>query len=220
MCNWMPGYQAPPTDAAIFEGKTFKGYLRKDGQVGTRNNWLVIPLVFCENNNLMTLREVFNRELGFTNHSGYQNELRNLTEMYKNGASVDQILNASENVSSKPASSNNLFPNVNGLKFLFHSMGCGGTNEDSQVLAKLLAGYIKHPNTAGATILSLGCQKTQMGLLEAYMEQLNVANKPIYFHEQQQIGSEQELISKAIKSTFADLFKQMKIFEQMLHFQN
>ena len=23
MCNWMPGYQAPPTDAAIFEGKTF-----------------------------------------------------------------------------------------------------------------------------------------------------------------------------------------------------
>ena len=116
---WLSG---PPTDAAIFEGKTFKGYLRKDGQVGTRNNWLA-SLVFCENNNLMTLREVFNRELGFTNHSGYQNELRNLTEMYKNGASVDEILNASENVSSKPASSNNL-SNVNGLKFLFHSMGC------------------------------------------------------------------------------------------------
>ncbi|WDE96976.1 altronate dehydratase family protein [Lentisphaera profundi] len=207
MCNWMPGYQAPPTDASKFEGQTFKGFQRADGQVGTRNNWLVIPLVFCENNNLMTLREVFNRELGFTDHSSYQDELRNLTELYKNGASVDDILNSAESSGAKTQSSNNLFPNVDGLKFLFHNMGCGGTNEDSQVLAQLLAGYIKHPNTAGATILSLGCQKTQMGLLESYLERLDIANKPIYFHEQQQIGTEQELISKAIKSTFAGLIQ-------------
>ncbi|MDD7986395.1 altronate dehydratase family protein [Lentisphaera marina] len=207
MCNWMPGYQEPPTDASKFQGQTFKGFHRNDGQVGTRNNWLVIPLVFCENNNLMTLREVFNRELGFTDHSSYQDELRKLTELYKNGASVDDILNSAESSTSHPQSSNNLFPNVDGLKFLFHNMGCGGTNEDSQVLAKLLAGYIKHPNTAGATILSLGCQKTQMGLLESYMEQLNVGDKPIYFHEQQKIGTEQELISAAIKSTFAGLIQ-------------
>lgn len=210
MCNWMPGYQAPPTDASHFEGQTFKGYHRKDGQVGTRNNWLVIPLVFCENNNLMTLREVFNRELGFTDHSSYQTELRQLTELYKNGASVDDILNSAETSTSTAKSSNNLFPNVDGLKFLFHNMGCGGTNEDSQVLAKLLAGYIKHPNTAGVTVLSLGCQKTQMGLLEAYMEQLDVTDKPIYFHEQQKIGSEKGLISQAIKSTFAGLIQANK----------
>jgi len=210
MCNWMPGYQAPPTDASHFEGQSFKGYHRKDGQVGTRNNWLVIPLVFCENNNLMTLREVFNRELGFTDHSSYQTELRQLTELYKNGASVDDILNSAETSTSTAKSSNNLFPNVDGLKFLFHNMGCGGTNEDSQVLAKLLAGYIKHPNTAGATILSLGCQKTQMGLLESYMEQLDVTDKPIYFHEQQKIGSEKGLISQAIKSTFAGLIQANK----------
>ncbi|EDM29725.1 Altronate dehydratase [Lentisphaera araneosa HTCC2155] len=207
MCNWMPGYQAPPTDASHFEGQSFKGYHRKDGQVGTRNNWLVIPLVFCENNNLMTLREVFNRELGFTDHSSYQTELRQLTELYKNGASVDDILNSAETSTSTAKSSNNLFPNVDGLKFLFHNMGCGGTNEDSQVLAKLLAGYIKHPNTAGVTVLSLGCQKTQMGLLESYMEQLEVTGKPIYFHEQQKIGTEKELISQAIKSTFAGLIQ-------------
>ena len=210
MCNWMPGYQAPPTDASHFEGQTFKGYHRKDGQVGTRNNWLVIPLVFCENNNLMTLREVFNRELGFTDHSSYQTELRQLTELYKNGASVDDILNSAETSTSTAKSSNNLFPNVDGLKFLFHNMGCGGTNEDSQVLAKLLAGYIKHPNTAGVTVLSLGCQKTQMGLLESYMEQLDVTDKPIYFHEQQKIGSEKGLISQAIKSTFAGLIQANK----------
>ncbi len=207
MCNWMPGYQAPPTDASVFDGQSFQGFHRQDGQVGTRNNWLVIPLVFCENNNLMTLRDVFNRELGFADNSSYQNELRDLVSLYKNGASVDQILNANTSSSRAAAGASEMFPNVDGLKFLFHNMGCGGTNEDSQVLAKLLAGYVKHPNTAGVTVLSLGCQKTQMGLLEAYMEQLEVEGKPIYFHEQQAIGTEEELISAAIKSTFAGLIQ-------------
>ena len=35
-------------DASAFTARTFLGYYRDDGQVGTRNYWLVIPLVFCE----------------------------------------------------------------------------------------------------------------------------------------------------------------------------
>ena len=38
--------------------RTFLGYPRKDGRIGTRNYWLVIPLVFCENRNLKVIQEV------------------------------------------------------------------------------------------------------------------------------------------------------------------
>ena len=41
--KWKP----PNLDA--FSNKTFLGYKRHNGVVGTENNWLVIPLVFCQN---------------------------------------------------------------------------------------------------------------------------------------------------------------------------
>ena len=39
-----------------FLKKHFLGYQRDDGRVGTENNWLVIPLVFCQNRNIETLQ--------------------------------------------------------------------------------------------------------------------------------------------------------------------
>ncbi len=35
------------------------GYHRRDGQVGTANYWLVVPLVFCENRNVNVIRQAF-----------------------------------------------------------------------------------------------------------------------------------------------------------------
>jgi len=43
-----PRSWAPP-DVSQFAGRTFRGFHRPDGRVGTANYWLVIPLVFCEN---------------------------------------------------------------------------------------------------------------------------------------------------------------------------
>src|SRR5690606_37549271 len=43
-------WQAPNVDQ--WRHKTFMGYPRADGQVGTANYWLVVPLVFCENRNV------------------------------------------------------------------------------------------------------------------------------------------------------------------------
>lgn len=51
-----------------------------------------------------------------------------------------------------------LYPNVDGIRFLTQNGGCGGSTFDSITLCNLLAGYINNPNVAGATILSLGCQ--------------------------------------------------------------
>src|SRR5258705_5136412 len=41
------GWTVPNVDK--WKDRTFNGYQRADGQVGTENVWLFFPLVFCEN---------------------------------------------------------------------------------------------------------------------------------------------------------------------------
>src|SRR5436190_12958753 len=38
-----------PPDVSQWKNRTFSGYHRSDGRVGTANYWLFIPMVFCEN---------------------------------------------------------------------------------------------------------------------------------------------------------------------------
>ena len=60
-------------DASSWSGRTFMGYHRADGQVGTRNYWLVLPLVFCENRNVDRMREALEEELGYgSSHNSYR----------------------------------------------------------------------------------------------------------------------------------------------------
>ena len=66
------------------------------------------------------------------------------------------------------AATGRLFKNVDGIKFLNHPGGCGGTRQDGALLARLLAAYADHPNVGGVTVLSLGCQILQVqDLLDA-----------------------------------------------------
>src|SRR5205085_2740888 len=96
-----------------------------------------------------------------------------------------------------------VFANLDGIKFLTHEGGCGGTREDAGNLAGLLAGYIHHPNVAGATILSLGCQNAQVELLRnAIFKRDPDFKKPLLVFEQQQSGSEFTMLSQAIRQTF------------------
>src|SRR5690606_30636348 len=94
------------------------------------------------------------------------------------------------------------FPGVDGIKFLSHTLGCGGSSGDSESLCGLLAGYITHPNVAGATVLSLGCQKAQIQDLENEIAKRDPRfSKPLFIFEQQQSRSEKELISHALQPT-------------------
>jgi altronate hydrolase len=92
---------------------------------------------------------------------------------------------------------------------LFHQGGCGGTRDDARTLCQLLAGYIAHPNVAGVTVLSLGCQHAQVSWLkEALMSISPDFNKPMLMYEQQlESDSEEKFLSKVIKETFLELQK-------------
>ncbi|MBK5270206.1 MAG: UxaA family hydrolase, partial [Bacteroidia bacterium] len=149
-----------------WKGKTFMGYHRNDGSVGTANYWLIVPLVFCENRNVNVIREALLEELGYARLNKYNQFSRKLVELYKTGASVEKILATEFKKEDEIQSFNPLFKNVDGVKFLNHEGGCGETRQDSQALCALLAGYITHPNVAGATVLSLGCQNAQISILQ------------------------------------------------------
>ena len=192
-------------DVSRWSERTFLGYRRADEQVGTRNYWLVLPLVFCENRNIAVLKQAFEEELGFGAQRAYRRQVAHLARLYresgKKGIERDYAL---EN--TPLAASPRLFENVDGIKFLIHEGGCGGTREDSNNLCALLAGYIHHPNVAGATVLSLGCQHSQVEILRDEIRKRDPHfDKPLLVFEQQRSVSEFEMLSQAVKATFLGL---------------
>lgn len=193
-------------DVSKFAGKTFMGYHRSDGSVGTANHWLVIPMVFCENRNIEVLKESLLDELGFARPKKYNLFAQQLKQLYSSGGSVQEILDVPFYEDEHLIKKERLFKNIDGIKFLLHEGGCGGTRQDAQALCGLLAGYITHPNVAGATVLSLGCQHAQVSMLEEEIARRSPHfDKPLHILEQQKTGTETELISQALKQTFAGL---------------
>ncbi|WNJ20075.1 altronate dehydratase family protein [Pontibacter sp. G13] len=197
-------WQAP--DVSAFEGRTFEGFHRADGQVGTRNYWLVIPLVFCENRNIEVIKDTMLEALGYGVKPADRFDLSKMIDAYRSGASEEDLLNVSVHHPAQDSEADRVFPQVDGIKFLTHDGGCGGIRQDSDTLCRLLAGYLTHPNVAGATILSLGCQNAQIPILKDALAKLDPAfSKPLYFHEQQQSRSEVAFIEAAIRTTFVGL---------------
>jgi altronate hydrolase len=199
-----PAWTPPAIEHWI--GRTFAGYHREDGRVGTANHWLVVPLVFCENRNLQTLREVLVRDLGYPTGRGYDIDLAALVHRWREGASPAELaaLPILRDGARPPAE--RVFRHVDGIKFLAHTLGCGGTREDATALCELLAGYLAHPNCAGATVLSLGCQNAQVELLRAALARRAPRwHRPLLVLEQQAAPSEPAFIADAVRRTFAGL---------------
>ncbi|RYZ96717.1 MAG: altronate dehydratase, partial [Sphingobacteriaceae bacterium] len=76
-------------DVSQFSQRTFLGYHRDDGSVGTANYWIVVPLVFCENRNVEVLKEALVGKLGFKQAKTYETEVEELISLYKAGRSVE-----------------------------------------------------------------------------------------------------------------------------------
>lgn len=192
-------------DVSPWQVRTFLGYHRADGSVGTANHWLVIPMVFCENRNVEALRQAFLRTLGYDQTGPYERFAQSLATALRSGKDPGSLASVSLD-SAIGAPPSRLFPHVDGVHFLTHSLGCGGTRDDAAALCGLLAGYITHPNTAGATVLSLGCENAQLDLLhEAIRQRSPHFDKPLLTYTQQAYPSEKSLMEAAIRETFLAL---------------
>ena len=204
-------YNWETPDVRKWRDRTFMGYHRKDGKVGTANYWIVAPLVFCENRNIGVIRESMMHQLGYRDAKSQALDIGPLVQAYQKSESNESIQNVVL-PKRKVGKESRLFPNVDGIKFLTHHLGCGGTRNDAQMLCELIAGYITNPNVAGATILGLGCQNAEQKLLEeAILKRDPNSTKPVIFHEQQQSVNEEEFIADVIKSTFIGLKEANKI---------
>ncbi len=204
-------YHWPPPNVDRWLERTFQGYQRPDGQVGTRNYWLVAPLVFCENRNIGVMKQAFEEELGFAPPKVYHQQLADLARRYHEGV-LNDVATASLEENLQASSRARIFDHIDGIKFLMHEGGCGGTREDANNLCGLIAGYIHHPNVAGATVLSLGCQHSQAAILRDQINQRTPAlKKPLIVLEQQQSGSEFKMLSEAIQATFLGLVEANKV---------
>lgn len=205
-------------DASAWAERSFMGYRRADGQVGTRNYWLVLPLVFCENRNVELMKEALEEELGYGSQHGYRQHVRRLVEQRASTGALESrtptlaAKNAAK-IAAKYATrmghlAEKIFPNLDGIRFLTHQGGCGGTRQDAQALCGLLAGYIHHPNVAGATVLSLGCQNAQISML---MDELRARDpemhKTVLVFDQQKSGREEQLMAAALDQTFSGLIE-------------
>ncbi|GGD23668.1 UxaA family hydrolase [Flavobacterium orientale] len=178
-----------PPNVDKWKDRTFMGYHRSDGQVGTANVWLFFPLVFCENKNIERLKEVF-EELVPKKTDAYKQLLRSL------------ISNNPETSLENERVEKPTFDNIE-VKFITHQGGCGGIRQDSESLARLLAGYVNNPNVAGATVLSLGCQNLQIELFQKTLKAINPnLNKEVIIYEQQQMGTVDHMLQTIIKDSY------------------
>lgn len=204
-------YQWHPPDISYWQKKTFNGYRRSDGRVGTANYWLFIPTVFCENRNLDYIKDALLHQLGYAPAHKYRKAVASLIQSYNNNENLSELPISSLLHNDDVVVNNRLFPNIDGIKFLNHEGGCGGTRQDSEMLGKLLAAYADHPNVAGVTVLSLGCQHLQTKMLLEEIHRRNPGfDKPLYVFEQQASQSEEWMITEAIKKTFEGLVEANK----------
>lgn len=186
-----------PPQTTKWNNRTFKGYRRRDGQVGTDNIWLFFPLVFCENRNIEILKVIFEKEFNPPKKEPLQELLSQLVRGEK--AEVFTIENTTPKLSQ--------FDNIK-VRFLTHQGGCGGTRQDANSLARLLAGYVNNPNVAGATVLSLGCQNLEIDIFNEALSNLQSGfEKPVLIYDQQTEGTVDAFLSKIIKNSFEEIKK-------------
>jgi altronate hydrolase len=93
------------------------------------------------------------------------------------------------------------FPNVDGVVAIPHNKGCGcsdGSNID--VMLRTLANYADHPNVGGVVLIELGCEKTNLSLVERYLAgHGRRLDKPFVRFGIQEVGGTQETIARGLK---------------------
>ena len=132
------------------ENRTFKGYKRKNGDVGVRNEIWIVPTVGCVNGIAERLAKQLSEELGVRSE-----EFATATPS-PNGMTA-------EDASLLTPNSSLLTPNssIDSVYAWHHNYGCSQLSEDHENTRKVLRDICLHPNAGGVLVLSLGCENNQ-----------------------------------------------------------
>ena len=99
------------------------------------------------------------------------------------------------------------YPNVDGVVAIPHNKGCGcpdGSNVE--ILLRVLANYADHPNIGGVVLIELGCEKTNLSVVEQHLHQRQrKINKPLVRIGVQEVGGTQAAIEHGLRAVEAML---------------
>jgi altronate dehydratase len=99
------------------------------------------------------------------------------------------------------------FPNVDGIVAIPHNKGCGCSDGSNiQVMLRALANYAHHPNVGGVVFIGLGCEKTNLTVMERFLaEQHDKLKKPSVRIGIQDVGGTQGAVTRGLEAVGAML---------------
>ena len=104
------------------------------------------------------IKESLHHALGYTITDKYREFTDQLISSYQQTGHMG----IDEQTALAPITHKRIFKNIDGIKFLNHSGGCGGTREDASTLSNFLVCYADNANVGGVTLLSFGSQHLQI----------------------------------------------------------
>lgn len=99
------------------------------------------------------------------------------------------------------------FPNVDGVVAIPHNKGCGCSDGSNiEVMLRTLANYAAHPNVGGVVFIGLGCEKTNLTVMERYLnDRERPLNKPVARIGIQDAGGTQASVKRGVEAVTAML---------------
>src|SRR5215813_900174 len=93
------------------------------------------------------------------------------------------------------------YPNVDGVVAIPHNKGCGCQDGSTiDVMLRTLANYADHPNVGGVVLIDLGCEKTNLSVVEKYLlDRDQLSHKPLARIGIQDVGGTQAAINEGLK---------------------
>jgi altronate hydrolase len=93
------------------------------------------------------------------------------------------------------------FPNIDGIVAIPHNKGCGCQDGSTiDVMLRTLSNYADHPNVGGVILIDLGCEKTNLSLVEEYLLNRDKPfDKPVAKIGIQEVGGTQAAIAQGLK---------------------
>ena len=92
------------------------------------------------------------------------------------------------------------YPNVDGVVAIPHNKGCGCQDGSTiDVMLRTLSNYADHPNVGGVILIDLGCEKTNLALVESYLLKREKSfDKPVAKIGIQEVGGTQAAIQRGL----------------------
>ena len=93
------------------------------------------------------------------------------------------------------------YPNVDGVVAIPHNKGCGCSDGSNiEVLMRTLSNYADHPNVGGVILMELGCEKTNLSVVEQYLlTRSRQLNKPLARISIQETGGTEAAITRGLQ---------------------